>query len=346
MSTGAFESGRDLNRAFYADVVRPLLIRWPHAAALLGWGSEVLGYDSPRSTDHGWGPRLRIFADEADVAAIRGAVEGLPETFRGHPTRFGWDDAPVVSRVEVSTVVAFAVAQIGADPTAMSELDWLGAPQQRILEMIRGEVYADPDGRLAAMRSALTWYPDPVWRWLLACQWRRIGQEEAFVGRADEAGDALGSALIAGRLVGELMGLAFLLERRYAPYTKWFGTAFAELDAAAELRPQLLAAQRADAYPARETALATAYEIIGRRHNALRISEAVDPATRPFYSRPYRVMSADRFADACLATIDDSPLRRLPPIGAIDQWVDSTDALGEIGIVRTAYEERLARRAK
>jgi len=55
--------GLELSRGFYHDVVRPLLGDVRHSAGLLGWGSDVLGYDTARSTDHGWGPRLLVFVD-------------------------------------------------------------------------------------------------------------------------------------------------------------------------------------------------------------------------------------------------------------------------------------------
>lgn len=54
----AFIPAAELSGAFYAETVRPLLGACPHGAALLGWGSDVPGYDTERSTDHGWGPRL------------------------------------------------------------------------------------------------------------------------------------------------------------------------------------------------------------------------------------------------------------------------------------------------
>ena len=58
-----FLPGRELARAFYEEVVAGLVGDIPHSAGFLGYGSDVLGYDTERSTDHGWGPRLQIFTD-------------------------------------------------------------------------------------------------------------------------------------------------------------------------------------------------------------------------------------------------------------------------------------------
>ena len=65
-----FVPGLQLARGFYATVVRPLLEQFsqvPYAAALLGPGSEVASFDSPRSTDHDWGPRLQILLPDSDA---------------------------------------------------------------------------------------------------------------------------------------------------------------------------------------------------------------------------------------------------------------------------------------
>ena len=141
---------------------------------------------------------------------------------------------------------------------------WLSAPQQRLLEATSGAVFADPDGVLGAIRERLAWYPQDVWLFMLASQWRRIDQEEAFVGRTAEAGDELGSRILAARLVRDVVRLAFLQERRSAPYAKWLGTAFRELPIAEELGPHLDAALAATDYARREAALCLAYECVAR----------------------------------------------------------------------------------
>ena len=43
--------------------------------------------------------------------------------------------------------------------------------------------------RWSIHRSHLSWYSDQVWRYVLACQWMRLSQEEPFVGRCGEVGD-------------------------------------------------------------------------------------------------------------------------------------------------------------
>ena len=67
---------------------------------------------------------------------------------------------------------------------------------------------------------------------MMASGWQRIGQEEHLTPHAGSVGDELGSALIGSRLVRDIMSLCFLMEKRYAPYAKWFGTAFLRLECA------------------------------------------------------------------------------------------------------------------
>ncbi len=330
MPTPPFVSARVLSAALYDEVVRPLLRGHAHAAALLGWGSDVLGLDTARSADHGWGPRLLVFLRRGDAAdEVRALLDRrLPAQFRGRPVRFGWDGVPERHWVTATTLPAWLEGFLGVDATAgMADLDWLVTPQQRLLGVVAGAVHADDGGELARLRATLAWYPDAVWRWLLACQWRRLAQEEAFVARTAEVGDEPGSAVTAARQVRDVMRLALLLDRRYAPYQKWLGTAFARGRHEDRLPEHLGAALRAHDVVARERALAGAYEDLARRHNRAGLTAPLDPSTREYHGRPARVLMADRFASALLETVRDPALRALAPIGAVDQVVDSTDVL-------------------
>jgi hypothetical protein len=323
-----FESGIELNRRFYQDIVRPIVTQ-PHSAALLGYGSQVLGYDTARSMDHGWGPRVNVFVAEADVAATRRAIdETLPETFAGHPVRYAWDDWPFKHHVEVSTLNGWLREHLGFDATdTPTNLDWLATPQQMLIEVVRGAVYHDGLNVLEQVRARLAWFPDDVWRWMLACQWLRVAQEEPFVGRTAEVGDELGSRLVAARLVRDLVNLHFLYARTYRPYIKWLGTAYSVLDGAGELQQIWDAALAADNTADRERALCAGYEALARMHNASALTEAIEPTVRPFHNRPFLVIDAGRFAEALFASVTDSWLGAQPRIGSIDQFADSTDVL-------------------
>ena len=142
-------------------------------------------------------------------------------------------------------------------------VDWLTMPEQVLRSLTAGRVYHDGLGQLEPIRAKLSYYPRDVWLYLLANQWRRIGQEEAFMGRCGQVGDDLGSRLVAARLVRDLMRLCFLIERQYAPYIKWFGTAFQLLDCSVALVPILTLALSSDTWQARERHLSAALRARG-----------------------------------------------------------------------------------
>lgn len=343
----SFVAGLELSRLFYEQAVRPILAeafpRLVHSAARVGSGSEVLGYDTPRSADHEWGPRLQVFLSQSDHdrtgEQVRTALsERLPKQFLGWSTHFGPDDAvirrmeptegPVRHRVDVLSVGGWSDAQLGFDPRAgVTTFDWLATPGQRLAETVGGAVFNDGLAELNPLRERLRWYPPAVWRFLLACQWQRIAQEEAFPGRCDEVADELGSRVVTARIVRDLMRLSLLMQRRYPPYAKWLGSAFTASPFGAELAPALRGALNAATWARREAHLGTAYRRLAQQHNALELTEPLDEAVRYYYDRPFKVIDAGRFAEALGATLDGTELATLPRVGNVDQFVDNTDVL-------------------
>jgi len=208
--------------------------------------------------------------------------------------------------VVIATLPAWLEGEFGWDlgERKFTVVDWLLIPQTRLLGITQGVVFADPDGDLGRLRRRLAWFPDAVWWWL----WQRLSQEEPFVQRTAEVGDGLGSAVLAGRLVRDCMRLALLMGRRYAPYSKWLGTAFAGLPDPDGLGSSLAEAMAADAPTAREEALGRAYRLLGERFNTLSPGSGLDTTLRPFHDRPALVLGAGRFAAASLERVDDAVL--------------------------------------
>jgi hypothetical protein len=352
----SFIPGLELSRRFYHEAVQPLIHAHfgdlPHTAARIGSGSEVLGFDTARSADHEWGPRLQLFlrrhdADQHAHDIVAMLSNDLPKTFHGYPTNFasaGGDhirhmevtDGPVFHRVDVTSLDAWLTGNLEFDPRhVITTLDWLSTPTQALAEITAGAVFHDRTGELTSARFRLTWYPEQVWRYVLACQWQRISEEEAFVGRCGEVGDELGSAVVAARLVRDLMRLSLLMHRRYPPYGKWLGSAFARLPFAATITPALTAALAATTWHEREGHLATAYSAVATVHNQLGLTEPLDASTRPYHDRPFQVLHAERFSQALAAGITDPELHALPLTGAVDQFADNTVLLGDRAATRT-----------
>jgi hypothetical protein len=203
-----------------------------------------------------------------------------------------------------------------------------------------GRVFHDGLGQLEAVREKLSYYPQDVWLYLLAAQWQRISQEEHFMGRCGQVFDDLGSRLVAARLVRDLMGLCFLMERKYAPYIKWFGSAFAQLDCATELLPVFTAVFEADSWEERQTHLSAAYQFAARMHNDLKITDPQSIEVSQFHNRPFWVIHAGRFVEAIRDQIQSESVLALPKhLGAVDQFVDSTDALDYLDRLKSVYQE-------
>jgi hypothetical protein len=336
--------GVELSRRFYGELVRPWLAGalpgLRHAAALIGYGSELLGFDDAMSQDHNWGPRVLIFVTEADFAACaEGVVAGFagvaPATFLGAPIGLSARSLGPPRRagalgdarhgLEVWTLEAFLGEQLAIGPDQPRDaVAWLGLSEQRLLTVTAGAVFHDDDGRLTAARAKLAAAPPEVRLYKLASQWRRIAEEQAFVGRTGLAGDELGSRVIAARLARDAMRMAFLIEGRYAPYPKWFGRAFAELPCAPALTPWLDRVLAAADWKAREAALAATYLALARLHQARSLPGAFEPVVGPFHDRPFTVINAEAICAAIRAEIADPALRQAPVIGGLDQVTDST----------------------
>jgi len=300
--------------------------------------------------------------------------QNLPVRFRGYSTNFGApnpDDSgvrpvqeiehgPVEHMVAILTIASFWEQELGVDPSRpLAPVDWLTFQEHRLLSLTAGQVYYDGLG-LEDVRKRFAYYPHEVWLYLLAAQWSVIGQEEAFVGRTSDVGDEMGSRIIVGRQIERLMRLCFLMEKRYAPYSKWFGSAFRQLSCAAAMEPLLESAIAAANYTEREAWLARAHSLAVEMHNKLGITSLLETRTRtysgwhllregvtsvalddPRNTRPHQVIFAGRIADAIYSRIQDPQvLALIPNAGSVSQLLTfSNDAAQSVVFCRRLADD-------
>lgn len=346
-----FVPGLKLCKLFFQEAVRPIMdANFPgvvYSAGRLDYGSDVLGFDTPQSRDHGWGPKVSLFLSQGDFSQFKDQISKamanqLPAEIHGYPTNFdvpfsgeGGMMASATGRVNhwvgVTTIADFFKGYLGFNPAgSISVVDWLTAPQHHLRTIASGVVFHDGLDQLMNLQHSLCWYPRDIWLYLLANQWRRIDQEEPFMARCGDVGDETGSRIVASRQVNEIMRLCFLMEQQYAPYYKWFGTAFNLLKCAHELNPIFQGVFDSRNWSERESHLSAAYQVVMKVQNALGLVPIIEPTISRFYNRPYMVPHSDRFVQALFKAIQSEEIRELPKyIGGVDQAVNSTDILSD-----------------
>jgi hypothetical protein len=356
-----------LAEGFFHELVKPILethyYGLRYSAAVIGSGSEVLGFDTEMSMDHHWGPRVMLFLSQDDFRskweAIREVLsKELPVSYKGYSTNFTEPDpddnnvqvmqpvdtGPVNHRVETYTIKGFFTSYLNIDINEeLQPVDWLTLPHQKLRSITAGRVFHDNLG-LKEICNRLAWYPRDVWLYIMASIWARIGQDEHLVGRAGLEGDENGSMIIGARIIRDIMRLALLMGKEYPPYAKWLGTAFSRLQSASRLEPALTGALHSASWQEREEALCRAYRVLAEMHNSLEITEELSSEVSQFFGRPFRIIQGERFAKAIIGCIKDPQIMSLTErslIGSIDIISDNTDFLEDSSLrqnLKSLYE--------
>ena len=124
------------------------------------------------------------------------------------------------------------------------------------------------------------------------------------------------------------------MERKYAPYSKWFGTAFSRLECAAELGPIFREVLLSSMWKERERHLSRAYGVIARMHNALQITRTVAEEVSNYHGRPYLILEAPHLVGDILNSLTDEEVKAIKHgLGSVNQFVDCTDQLSEKSLV-------------
>lgn len=230
--------GLELAEQYFTACGLPLLddafpaIRERTAAGLIGLGSECLGFDDDFSRDHDWGPGFCLWLTAADYGefgqALAVAYDKLPKVFEGferHTSEWG------EGRVGVFETGAFFRGLIGRTEAPLTPCDWLRLPETNLSVATAGKVFYDPLGEFSGIRQTLLdFYPDDVRMLKIAARCMVAGQSGQYnYQRSLWRHDYFAAQYAETKFCADVMSLAYLLNRRYAPYYKWLMRGVREL---------------------------------------------------------------------------------------------------------------------
>lgn len=105
----------------------------------------------------------------------------------------------------------------------------------------------------------------------------------------------------------------------YAPYSKWFGTAFRRLDIDDKIKQTIDHALSADNLAEREKSLVEAQAFVADLHNTSGLTKFVDYQIENYFGRDIKVIFSDKFAEAAAMELIGTVFENVPLIGAISQ---------------------------
>lgn len=236
-------------------------------------------------------------------------------------------DGVVNHRIDIFSVSSYLKKFLNIENIPVTEIDWLVFPEQRLLELTSGKMFHQSLGELEKIREYFFYYPTNVWIYKLLSEWDHIAEEIAFVGRSGSRGDDLGSRLVAARLVRYIIRLGFILNKKYVPYSKWFGYSFSLLPIAADLQPLLLSILNENTWRNREALLAKAYLLLLDYQNTLLITPEIRLEPTNYHTRDQKVIDVHKIIKE-LKKLVKPPLDKMKyPIGSVDQFITDTHIL-------------------
>lgn len=342
--------GLDLCRKYYNEIIKTIIneniefVGDRYAAALIGWGSDVLGNDDELSKDHEWGPRCIIFLPE-DLKQYNDRIyeilnTEIPPVFIGHPTRFVHDkkymgvrtpsiDGSGNVHIEITTCEEYFTSNLGIT-VPKNDLEWLSIPENRLLELTSGEVFYDGFGELTRLRNIYSsYYPDNVWKYRLAYAWQSLGWDIDLIGLCNDRRDILSARYSLSETINRIIKITFLLNRKYAPsYPKWIHREFYKLTCLSNVIGPAIE----DFYTEKDLKLITKKlseicAMLIQYENSLLNLPRVKIKTNIF-ARGYFDIDFQYIAEQIYETIDGQ-LKAIPLDGALDQWITNEDFLLE-----------------
>lgn len=244
--------GIDAARKWYETAGAPMLEREfggvasRIAVGRAGHGSECFGYDDAVSRDHDYFTGFQLWITEADEREFGFRLERAYARLRKEfpPDGEGADTASSElgdAEDGVVTIGDFYRRHLGFPGAPENWQQWLYTPDHAFAEATNGAVFRDDLGVFSGVRETiLNGMPEDVRRKKIAARAVFMAQSGQYnYMRCLRHGEPGAAALALDEFVRNAARMAFLLNRRFAPYYKWVFRAMRDLPKLGELSGQL-----------------------------------------------------------------------------------------------------------
>lgn len=178
------------------------------AVGMVGEGSDCFGFDDEISMDHDYAVGFCMWLTKEDMRAIGNELQEAYENLILEQQVYDLNMARLSNRRGVFEIDAFYESN---------------GDEWTLAELVNGEVFRDDLGLFTEKRNALfAYYPEEVWRKKLANCLHEFSQYgQANYARMMTREDYVTANLCISKAMESAMDIAYVLNKKYAPYYKW-----------------------------------------------------------------------------------------------------------------------------
>ena len=209
------KTGLQLGRELAHYVAQDLELNMPNICpflclALVGTGSECLGYDDVLSEDHDFTKRCQLFLPD-DI--YKSSKDNLLSYFTNYAH----------GQVQIESISHFYKSYTLYPEGPQSPSEYRRVPQDLLCTATNGEVFVDNLGTFSTIRQRLlSYYPEDIRLRKIAYELNQLAQSGQYnLQRMVERNDMVAAHLARTKFTQHYMLIVHLLNKSYAPFYKW-----------------------------------------------------------------------------------------------------------------------------
>ncbi|WP_414697199.1 DUF4037 domain-containing protein [Peptacetobacter sp. AB845] len=189
--------------------------------ALVGVGSECLGFDDEISEDHDFSSRCQLFLDDSDYKTYKSDLESSLKIFCKDLESLTSNLKDV--NIEIMPISNFYKYYTLFENGPKTESEYRKVPMDLLCVATNGKVFLDNLGKFSEIRNRLlNFYPEDIRLKKIAFQLNKMAQSGQYnYSRMIKRGDTVAANIAQGEFVKHYLEFVHLLNKKYIPFYKW-----------------------------------------------------------------------------------------------------------------------------